>query len=77
LRVITGLEATTEDPMNKNKASSYLVGYRYGLAGVAKLVGNDIGTTATTSYQNLSFKLNRVLLNWANFQCLESWLLAP
>ena len=58
MRVITGLEATTEDPMNKNKASSYLVGYRYGLAGVAKLVGNDIGTTATTSYQNLSFKLN-------------------
>lgn len=58
MRVITGLEATTEDPMNKNKGSSYLVGYRYGLAGVAKLVGDDIGTTATTSYQDLSFKLN-------------------
>lgn len=28
------------------------------MAGVAKLVGDDIGTTATTSYQDLSFKLN-------------------
>ena len=56
--VITGLEATTEGPINKEKGSSYLVGYRYGLAGVAKLVGVDIGTTATPSYQDLSFKLN-------------------
>ena len=58
LGVITGLEATTEGPINKEKGSSYLVGYRYGLAGVAKLVGVDIGTTATPSYQDLSFKLN-------------------
>jgi len=58
LGVITGLEATTEGPINKDKGSSYLVGYRYGLAGVAKLVGVDIGTTATPSYQDLSFKLN-------------------
>jgi hypothetical protein len=58
LGVITGLEATTEGPINKEKGSSYLVGYRYGLAGVAKLVGVDIGTTATPSYQDFSFKLN-------------------
>jgi hypothetical protein len=56
--VITGLEATTEGPINKDKGSSYLVGYRYALAGVAQAVGVDIGTTATPSYQDLSFKLN-------------------
>ena len=56
--VITGLEATTEGPINKEKGSSYLVGYRYALAGVAQAVGIDIGTTALPSYQDLSFKLN-------------------
>lgn len=58
LGVITGLEATTEGPINKEKGSSYLVGYRYGLASVAQAVGVNIGTTATPSYQDLSFKLN-------------------
>ncbi len=56
--VITGLEATTEGPINKDKGSSYLVGYRYALAGIAQAVGVDIGTTATPSYSDLSFKLN-------------------
>ena len=56
--VITGLEATTEGPINKEKGSSYLVGYRYGLASIAQAVGVNIGTTATPSYQDLSFKLN-------------------
>jgi hypothetical protein len=58
LGVITGLEATTEGPINKEKGSSYLVGYRYGLASVAQTFGVNIGTTATPSYQDLSFKLN-------------------
>jgi hypothetical protein len=58
LGVITGLEATTEGPINKEKGSSYLVGYRYGLASVAQTFGINIGTTATPSYQDLSFKLN-------------------
>ena len=58
LGVITGLEATTEGPINKEKGSSYLVGYRYGLASVAQAFGVNIGTTATPSYQDLSFKLN-------------------
>jgi hypothetical protein len=58
LGVITGLEATTEGPINKEKESSYLIGYRYGLASVAQAVGVNIGTTATPSYQDLSFKLN-------------------
>lgn len=56
--VITGLEATTEGPINKSKGSSYLAGYRYALAGVAQAVGIDIGTTATPSYQDFSFKIN-------------------
>jgi hypothetical protein len=58
LGVITGLEATTEGPINKETGSSYLVGYRYGLASVAQTFGVNIGTTATPSYQDLSFKLN-------------------
>jgi hypothetical protein len=56
--VITGLEATTEGPINKSNGASYLVGYRYALAGVAQAVGVDIGTTATPSYQDLSFNVN-------------------
>jgi len=56
--VITGLEATTEGPIKKDKGSSYLVGYRYALAGVAQAMGINIGTTALPSYQDLSFNLN-------------------
>jgi hypothetical protein len=33
--VITGVEATTEGLFSKNSAASYLIGYRYSLAGVA------------------------------------------
>ena len=58
LGVITGLEATTEGPINKEKGSSYLIGYRYSLAGIAQAMGINIGTTATPSYQDLSFKIN-------------------
>lgn len=56
--VITGLEATTEGPFSKKSDASYLVGYRYALAGVAQTLGVNIGTTASPSYQDLSFKLN-------------------
>ena len=38
--VITGLEATTEGPFSKKSDASYLVGYRYALAGVAQKLGN-------------------------------------
>ena len=55
LGVITGLEATTEGPIKKDNGSSYLVGYRYSLAGIAQSMGINIGTTATPSYQDLSF----------------------
>ncbi|MBK7040143.1 MAG: TonB-dependent receptor [Bacteroidetes bacterium] len=56
--VITGLEATTEGPFAKKSDASYLIGYRYALAGVAQKLGVNIGTTATPSYQDLSFKVN-------------------
>lgn len=58
LGVITGLEATTEGPINKETGSSYLIGYRYSLAGIAQAMGINIGTTATPTYQDLSFKIN-------------------
>jgi hypothetical protein len=56
--VITGLEATTEGPINKNNGSSYLLGYRYSLAGIAQGMGINIGTASTPSYQDLSYKIN-------------------
>lgn len=56
--LITGLELTTEGPFSRKNNSSYLLGYRYSLAGVAQAAGVDIGTTALPSYQDLSFQLN-------------------
>lgn len=65
--VITGLEVTTEGPISKKSNASYLVGYRYALAGIAQAVGVDIGTTATPSYQDLSFKVNSGNTKWGKF----------
>jgi hypothetical protein len=65
--VITGLEATTEGPFSKKSDASYLVGYRYALAGVAQKLGVDIGTTATPSYQDLSFKVNSGSTKYGKF----------
>ncbi|MDI9364453.1 MAG: carboxypeptidase regulatory-like domain-containing protein [Flavobacterium sp.] len=56
--LISGLEATTEGPLSKNKGSSYLVGYRYSVAGLAQAAGINIGTNSLPSYQDLSFKIN-------------------
>ncbi len=64
LGVITGLEATTEGPISKVKGSSYLVGYRHGLANFAQKMGINIGTTASPSYQDLSFKLTSGTSSW-------------
>jgi hypothetical protein len=58
LGALTGLEAMTEGPINKEKGSSYLFAYRYSFAGVAQAIGIPIGTTATPFYQDLSFKIN-------------------
>ena len=65
--VITGLELTTEGPFSKKSDASYLVGYRYSLAGIAQALGVNIGTTSTPSYQDLSFKLNSGNTKWGRF----------
>jgi hypothetical protein len=49
----SGAELMAEGPLNKEKQSSYLVSYRYGIASVAAT-----GTSAVPFYQDLSFKLN-------------------
>ncbi len=58
LGALTGLEAMTEGPINKEKGSSYLIAYRYSFTGFAQALGLNIGTTATPFYQDLSFKFN-------------------
>lgn len=58
LGVITGLEATAEGPISEENGSSYLVGYRHSLAGVANALGIDYGTTAIPSYHDLTFNIN-------------------
>ena len=58
LGVTTGIEAMTEGPISKSNGSSYLIGYRYSLAGIAQAMGINIGTTSTPTYQDLSFKIN-------------------
>ncbi len=54
---LTGIEAMTEGPINKQKGSSYLLAYRYSFTGVAQKLGIPIGTAATPFYQDLSFKI--------------------
>ncbi len=65
--VITGIEATTEGPISKKSDASYLIGYRYALAGIAQKLGVDIGTTSTPTYQDLSFKLNSSSTRYGKF----------
>jgi len=54
---LTGLEAMTEGPINKEKGSSYLLAYRYSFTCFAQAMGISIGTAATPFYQDLSFKI--------------------
>lgn len=56
--LVTGMEAMTEGPIKKGNSSSYLIGYRHSIAALAPLLGIDIGTPATPSYQDLSFKVS-------------------
>lgn len=55
---LTGLEAMTEGPINKEKGSSYLISYRYAFTAIAQAAGLNVGTTATPFYQDISFKIN-------------------
>jgi Carboxypeptidase regulatory-like domain/TonB-dependent Receptor Plug Domain len=58
LGLVTGMEAMTEGPIKKGNGSSYLIGYRHSVAALAPLLGIDIGTPSTPSYQDLSFKIS-------------------
>lgn len=53
ISAFSGAEFMAEGPLNRDKQSSFLVSYRYGIAGVAAT-----GTSAVPYYQDLSFKLN-------------------
>jgi hypothetical protein len=64
---LTGIEAMTEGPINKDKGSSYLIAYRYSFTGVAQAIGLPIGTAATPFYQDISFKLNGAKTKYGRF----------
>lgn len=51
MSAFSGLEFMAEGPINKEKGSSYLASYRYGIASLAAT-----GTSATPYYQDFSFK---------------------
>lgn len=52
---IIGIDASSEGPFKKGRASSYLFNYRYATLA---LMGPIIGNGAGVAYQDLSFKLN-------------------
>ena len=64
---LTGIEAMTEGPINKEKGSSYLIAYRYSFTGVAQAIGLPIGTAATPFYQDISFKINGAKTKFGKF----------
>ncbi len=53
MSAFSGLEFMAEGPIDKEKGSSFLASYRYGIASLAAT-----GTSATPYYQDLSFKLD-------------------
>jgi len=53
LAAFSGLEFMTEGPISRQNNSSFLVSYRYGIAGVAAP-----GTSAIPYYQDISFKVD-------------------
>ncbi len=53
LSAFSGLEFMAEGPLSKQKRSSFVASYRYGIASVAAT-----GTSAIPYYQDFSFKLN-------------------
>ncbi len=64
---LTGIEAMTEGPINKEKGSSYLIAYRYSFTGVAQAIGIPIGTAATPFYQDISFKFTGAKTKFGRF----------
>jgi ethanolamine utilization microcompartment shell protein EutS len=59
LNAFSGLEAMAEGPLSKSKnGSSYLLGYRYSFAQIARTIGLNIGTGATPKYQDWVFNFS-------------------
>jgi hypothetical protein len=53
-----GLEALLEGPFNKNKKSSFLIGYRYSTLSILANAGIKLGFASVPYYQDLSMKFN-------------------
>lgn len=53
MAAFSGAELMAEGPLSRKNQSSYLVSYRYGIAGAAAT-----GTSAVPYFQDLAFKLN-------------------
>lgn len=62
-----GAEIFLEGPINKDKRSSYLLGYRYSSLQLFTTLGIDVGTTAIPKYQDLAMKFNFPTKNNGNF----------
>lgn len=61
-----GAELFMEGPINREKKSSYLVGYRYSSLQMFTALGIDVGTTAIPKYQDVAFKFNFPMKNNGN-----------
>ena len=57
LAAFNGLEFMVEGPLNKKKNGSFLTSYRRSFMELVQKTGLDVGTTATPTYQDLSFKI--------------------
>ncbi len=62
-----GAELFLEGPINKEKRSSYLVGYRYSSLQLFTTLGIDVGTTDIPKYQDFALKFNFPTKNNGNF----------
>lgn len=61
---VLGLDIASEGPLSKSKKASYAINYRFGLVGLARLIGYPTQPT----YQDLSFTLNFPLTKRSNLQ---------
>lgn len=61
---VLGLDIASEGPLSKSKKASYAINYRFGLVGLARLIGYP----TQPIYQDLSFTLNFPLTNRSNLK---------
>ena len=57
LAAFNGIEFMAEGPLSKKKKGSFLASYRRSFMELVQKTGFDVGTTATPTYQDLSFKV--------------------